>query len=679
MKWYERKSAMTTIELARRMAELGEQEDACQAYHIAIQQNQGQDLDQDMEAAVYILRNGGDYKISYTCFRNLYNQGYHREDLLPLMTAVFYEPNIKLLSGRYERNCKLLAKYPYLFRKDFLPFEQLPIRFYPYDDYGFIPYDPAQDRFGDYVNFKHPVVSRNFFKDLDKPILASDVYSQYELEYLCDNVRDSEFVGRENHIYLHYSDWGTFCAHLQCINLRRILETEKIVFLIGDELSQYPIDFSARFGIDYSQFPIKPLGIREVNRLIWHTQLSTHNGGDFFNEVFDSHPNLLVMPSLMFDNITDQLEKIRASLEASQTLSDAFQNLGANCSHRIVEELYHMKDLTDKDLLVAIYFSDKRGAASLDPASRIAPALFFQPHFHNIVYSLGTKNSFAALYSKQYEQVCKSPLFRAFQYIKTFTPMRRPTTSHGATVKFMYQSALESVEKKEEKKSVVSDAISERILNRSFMIDWQDRLYKDSRLVRFEDGKLNPKATFTALAAFLDLPYTESMTYCSLWGKQDAESYEGNVRGFDPAAIYRTYDEYINDDERYFIEFFLRDAYEFYGYGFQYYDGAPMDETRAKELIGGFERMNHYIRETWRNIYMEAEVSQNGKRVDAETERTVQEKLLEANIEKFSKERLEHAKILLQGLNFVNRHGQPLHMMPKLELDPALLEQPLYH
>ena len=28
-------------------------------------------------------------------------------------------------------------------------------------------------------------------------------------------------------------------------------------------------------------------------------------------------------------------------------------------------------------------------------------------------------------------------------------------------------------------------------------------------MVRFEDGKLNPKATFTALAAFLDIPYTE--------------------------------------------------------------------------------------------------------------------------------------------------------------------------
>ena len=46
--------------------------------------------------------------------------------------------------------------------------------------------------------------------------------------------------------------------------------------------------------------------------------------------------------------------------------------------------------------------------------------------------------------------------------------------------------------------NVVSDVISERIFNRSFMADPEDRLYKDSVLVRFEDGKLNPKATFTA-------------------------------------------------------------------------------------------------------------------------------------------------------------------------------------
>lgn len=667
---------MNTIEIARRLAELGQAEEARTAYLLVLEQSQ--DPAEKMEGAVYILQSGGDYKISYTCFRDLYNQGYFREELLPLMTEAFYVPNVKLLKNRYERNCKLLARYPYLFRRDFPAFEELPVRFYPYDDHGYIPYYVAEDRFGDYVNFKYPVVSRNFFQNLDKPILAGDVYSQYELEYLRDNVRDSEAVARENHIYLHYTGWGTFCAHLQCMNLRRALEGEKFVFLIEEEISQYPINFKERFNIDYSRYSLRPLGIREVNRMIWHTQFSTHNGGDFFNEVFDAHPNLLCMPSLMFSNITEQVEKIQSALNKASNLAEAYQLLGDNWPPRLVEELYHLRDRTEKDLLVALFLTDKRSTTCLDPAARIAPALFFQPHFHNIVYTLGTKDGYAVLYGKHYEQIRKSPLFRNFKYIKTFTPIRRPTTSHGATVKFMYQSAMESVEKNE-KKSVVSDAISERILNRSFMIDWQDRLYKDSVLVRFEDGKLNPKATFTALAAFLDLPYTESMTYCSLWGERDAESYEGNVRGFDPAAIYRTYDEYVNDNERVFIEYFLRDVYSFYGYDFQYYDGTPMDEERVKGLIAGFERMNHYIRETWRSIYNEATVSQNGKRVSEEAEQSVRDQLLENNVRKFDNDRLEHAKILLKSLQFVNRRGQPLHMMPKLELDPALLERPLYH
>ena len=37
------------------------------------------------------------------------------------------------------------------------------------------------------------------------------------------------------------------------------------------------------------------------------------------------------------------------------------------------------------------------------------------------------------------------------------------------------------------------------------------------------------------------------------------------------------------------------------------------------------------------------------------------------------------ARMLLQNPRFVNKNGQPLQMIPKLELDPALLEQPLYH
>lgn len=47
--------------------------------------------------------------------------------------------------------------------------------------------------------------------------------------------------------------------------------------------------------------------------------------------------------------------------------------------------------------------------------------------------------------------------------------------------------------------------------------------------------------------------------------------------------------------------------------------------------------------------------------------------------ERMDKERMRTFEILMNGLNFVNRAGQPLYMMPKLKLDTQLLERPIYH
>ena len=506
---------MKAIDIARKLAQLEQGEDACRAYTLSLQENNGQDPALDMEAALYILEHEGDYKISYTCFRNLYNQGCFREDTLSIMTQAFYQPNEETLREQYERNCALLKKYPYCFREDFLPFEELPIRFYPYDDNGYLPFFPAEERFGDYINFNDPVISRNFFKDLEKPILAEDVYSQYELEYLCDTIRKSEYVGRENHLYLHYTDWACFCAHLQCLNIGRLLREKKPVFLAEDEISQYPIDFKERFGIDYSRYPLRMLQIREIHRLIWHTQLSTHNGGDFFNEIFDGHPNLLFYPSLLLSNMEEVVEKIKEDIESVRDLQGLRRKF-YTWPFQLSKQLYELRDRTPKDIMVALYLRDLDTLQrSLDRKSRIAPAIFFQPHFQNLKYDLRVNEETheAILYSEQYEKIHKSPLFHGFKYIKTFTPLRRPTTSYAAAVKFMLTIMREEGGYTEDGKvRTFDDALFNRILNRSFQIDWQNRLYKDSRLVRFEDGKLNPKATFTALAAFLDLPYTNSMT-----------------------------------------------------------------------------------------------------------------------------------------------------------------------
>lgn len=666
---------MQTIDIARRCAELNAVNDANNAYVLALHQG-GLTPEERMEAAVYLLRMDGDYKVAYTQFTQLYHEGQFREECLDIMTQAFFEPNVKLMKSRYEKNCAALAKYSYLFRREFPKFEDLPLRFYPFDDNGYLPFDSQKQEFGGYVNFNHPVVSRNFFKNLDNPILAKDVYSQYELEYLTDNIRPSEDIGRENHLYLHYASWEVFCAHLQVLNMRRMLEDKKIVFLFGEEISRYPIDFKEMYGIDYSQYPVKPIGVKDIHRLIWHTQLSSDNGGDFFNEVFDNHPNLICIPSIMLDYTEETIQKAKAVFEDADR-HRAAGNL-PHFNNEVTQQCYWNGNRSDKDILVMLFMLQGPFMGGLDHAARIAPALFFQPHLSHIDYDMAHgERDRTILLCEQYDRIRSSPIFQAFKYIKTFTPLRRFTTSEAAT--FRWQIEKRSLLHAEGgKRTVASDLAMDRALNRSFMIDPEDRLYKDSVLVRFEDGKTNPKATFTALAAFLDLPYTESMTYCSEKGVHDVETAAGNVVGFDTATVYRTYDEYATDEERAFIEFCLRDAYEFYGYDFHYYDGGPVDEAQIEKWVEGFTKINKFIALSWKNnILSKAEVAEDGgkKAMDEDT----QEEVISKIKGKYDTVRLKLARRLMGSLYFINKNGQPLRMMPKLELDPALLNRPLYH
>lgn len=663
---------MQPMEIARRMAELGRKKDAQKAYNLALQEPDHTAIER-FEAASYLFFSQGDYKVAYTAFVKLYNEGNFQEELMDLMTQAFYQPNIEAQRKQYKQNCQLLAKYPYLFRKDFLPFEELPIQFFPFDECGYIPYDKATNSFRAFVNFDTPIIDRYFFKDLEQPVLAKDVYSQYQLEYLRDTVRKSEWVGRENHIYLHYTSWEIFCAYLTCLSFQKLLKEKKFVFLIEEEVNQYPIDFKVRFGIDYSQYPVRPVGIREIHRMIWHTQLSTHNGGDFFNEIFYGHPNLLIIDSIMFDNVKKIIQNIRESMRSPNARTNP-----------MLRRLLDLRQPSDKDCLVAVFLYDKVYGRRPDPTSRIVPALFFQPHFGNMLYDVevvNQKKGWTTLSSKQYDEICASPIFKGFRYIKTFTPMRRITTSFAASTRFMTERPGRTEDEKEDDHSVLPDLINVRLLNRSFMVDPWDRLYQDSVLVRFEDGKLNPKATFTALAEFLDIPYTQSMTYCSnLQGINPAV--DGNVQGFDPATVYRTYDQYAGEAERAFLEFFFRDVYELYGYDFQYYTGEPVDEAWIQDKVDHFEVTDRLIARSWERALrhrLSIQTPNSEPKKGAEEHQNDITVVATNVLDKFKTDRLELAKYLLQGLNFINAQGQPLQMMKPLKLDPELLEQPLYH
>lgn len=661
---------MRTIELARKLAEMGQKEDAQKGYFLALQKEEDLEPKEELEAASYLFFSKWDHKLPFSVFVSLYNRGFFRAELMNLMQQAFYLPNVQKQKKQYERNCRALGKYPYFFHEGFLEWEELPILFFPFDEKGYIPYFKGEDRFGDYIDFNDPVIDRYFFKDLEKPILAQDVYSQYQLEYLNDNVRKSEWVARDNHIYLHYVQWQRFCAYLQCLDFTALLKEKKLVFLIEEEIDRYPIDFKARFGMDYSQYPIKPVGIREVKKMIWHTQLATHNGGDFFNEIFYGHPNLIAYESLMFDSVEEMIREQRRELRKVRR--------GECAPSPAMKVLLDIPSPTDKDLLVATFLANDAVSGDNRGGERIVPALFFQPHFSNMIYrpQLNQTGDRAILVSEQYESIRNSPLFQQFKYIKTFTPMRRPTTSYGASVRFMERRVNEDLEGEK----VMGDALTVRLLNRSFMVDRWDRFYRDSVLVRFEDGKLNPKATFTALAEFLDIPYTESMTYCSGTTGLNPESLAGNDLGFDPAAIYRTYDDYVNDADRSLLEYFLRDAYQEYGYDFHYYHGETVDMDWVKEKLEGVHNLDRRIRETYRRVNQRKSenvvVVSDGVTYEREEGCELQTRHV---MEDIRSNRLKTTELLLKNLMFVNKDNQPLRLMKKLELDPRLLEQPLYH
>ena len=123
----------------------------------------------------------------------------------------------------------------------------------------------------------------------------------------------------------------------------------------------------------------------------------------------------------------------------------------------------------------------------------------------------------------------------------------------------------------------------------------------------------------------------------------------------------------------------MRDAYEYYGYDFHYYDGKPVDEAKVQQLIEGFTIIDDYIRETWKEVFRDTREAPEGL---VQTEEEIEAEIavmVEGYVNRVAERRLRNSKILMRGLRFVNPQGQPLRMMPALRLDPALLEQPLYH
>ncbi len=682
---------MTKLELARQCAEIGDIENSVNAYTLALKDNEHKDSLIDFECAMYILQFGGDYKLSFDTFIYLYNKGFYQKEIFDVMVTAFYAPNMSQQTEQYNSNLKHLNKYQFIFKKDFIDFDDLRIKFFPYDDEYFIPFYTNENRFGKKINFKYEEVTHNFFNNLDKPILAKDIYSQYELEYLNDNVRKSEWVGRENHIYLHYTDFSEFCSYLQVINFNDILKDKKFVFLFDKEISVYPIDFKEMFNIDYSKYPLRALNVREVKKLIWAVQISSSNGGDFFNEVLDSHPNILLIHSLM-DETIKQLLDFKQRIKSQNTLLNVEEEI--NNTYFYVDMTKYLKnyrnDLTEKDILVAYALGQSAHTGSYDRASRIVPAVSFQPHFSSIKPEFKYDKRGTVSFSEEIEQkVFNYPFIKQFKYIKTFAPLRKITTSHASTIRYMKKQMLENP-----KQFIPNLYLTTRILTKNYMVSKNERMYKDSRIIRYEDGKLNPEATFRALAQFLDIPYTDTMKYCSRFGKIDAESDKTSVVGFDTRPVFRKYEDFVDPEEQYILEYMQQPAYRQYKYDFLYYDGKEMTEEKIDYLISKCNKHKEFYYDRMKEVLLNNEdyfekVAHSiiekvpEKYADKNSLNDNKSEIIEQIAQNYYEKQIHKLKEVLMTVDpnarVIDENGDDKVFMKLLEPIEELMVEPLYH
>lgn len=383
-----------------------------------------------------------------------------------------------------------------------------------------------------------------------------------------------------------------------------ILAQRKFVFLIGEEnFAKYPINFKAEFGIDYSQCARKDIELDDIKRMVFGWKTMNVAGTSFLADIMDFHPDLLTVPDCLLQmgfpvrfreqligkSTKDALSFLRSLPDNDERKSWVVQLLSGDDTlgvkdistgkflDTLANVLKNKSKPTPKEWLTAIYlaFSRCRGR---ELNRRIVPALFVYPH-DDLFYLAGMARDQLELYFD---------IVLDFPYHKVITCVRDPITHAGSTIRFMtktHETALN--DKGEIQHDPFYCFAFGCFLPKDVFFIKQHPLYPDMRVVRFEDLKLNPKATLSSLTEYLDIPLTPSMYSTSFCGVSNKGwSTSGDLfEGFDPKPVFSEHNEYLSNFDKYRIEMALEKEYEVYGYKPMYYDGQRFSDDEKLEMM----------------------------------------------------------------------------------------------
>ena len=504
------------------------------------------------------LFDAGDYQEAFINFANIYNRSkdnQERQDIMTMLQEAYYQPNESELREQYKRNVQALAAYPYFWDKQFEDFSSLSFLLFPISDDSYYLYDKKADRFvGEYDGTtRHQM--RYFFENLDQALRVEDEDNLYNLTFLFDNVRRSEDVAMDNHVYLLYHSWEPLQRVMQVGDLTPILDHKKFVFLISQKnFDRYPVNFKDQFGIDYDSMKPSPLRTDEINR-IFLNHFYSYSGTDFFEGVINGSDHVLVLNGWFFyESNKDIVEKYiqllqtpDLEIDVQQFLQIALQRVNdvkfvgwPQMVQVLPQILRHQKlvpihQLWKAILIAAMYFSQATEHKNYE--SRITPVIFFDPH--------------------------GGPCSDYFELMKYFKYPAVEATIREPIMRLMRQiSSLGIGNTIESLQSTVSSTYS----HSKCLPHWLTE--KGFFVAKFEDLKLKPEQTLRAICRVFNIPYTEKLLSgkMGIWGVLFTNEKGEQLKGFDQRSVKRDISHMATTYDMQRLNLFYWPIHHYFGY-----------------------------------------------------------------------------------------------------------------
>lgn len=457
------------------------------------------------------------------------------------------------------------------------------------------------------------VNTKPFFRDLSKPLLVKNEYNSYHFGYLVDNVRASEDYGADNHIYMYYDSEEEFYRLLQAVDITPYLAGHKLVFLIGPEelVRHYPLDFKHEYGIWYEVMGSKPVRVDEIQRLV--LRISKYYSGNIFcSGILDWHKNLLTIKNFGLTGIS----YLYGKLLKGHSVSEVYELLMNNESTHVrgeLDALFSPWGRTPEELLQVPsfdrFFEELKKlfpndyhpfeeewlkgmflaysvALGKNVNQRIAPALVFESHPRTVQITDITKNN---------------TLFQTFKYFRSLSIIRRNTMVAASILEsnsvgiHTYYHDVTAVRQGSYYPAVTYACAAdwqeapEYLYSMPNYVDENSEALDYTAMVRFEDLKLEPKATLEAILDFLDVEWDDGMLHTTANGVSESMRIHGDViKDFDPAPVLRKREKMLSPFDYYRMELLTGDMLKPWGYNPQYYKDNK--EYTKEEIIDMFEK-----------------------------------------------------------------------------------------